>query len=72
MNLRFRAPKFLRNILSRKLSNILSEEYECEAHVQIHEMEIGMRNKNVYIHSSVDTDINRRDLMRIIKDAIKG
>ena len=33
------------------------------------EMEIGMRNKRVYTHISMDADINRKDLVKLIKNA---
>lgn len=72
MKLRLKMPRFARNMASRYLSKILSEEFGCDAHIQVNESEIGMRDGRVYAHASVDADINRKDLIRLIKTSIKG
>ena len=72
MTLRFKAPKFMRNMVSKFVSKSLSEELECDTHIQINEMEIGMKNKRLYSHMNVDANIDRKDFMRLIKSNIKG
>ena len=69
MTLRFKAPKFVRNAVSKYVSRCLSEDSEVDIDFRINEMEIGMRNKRVYSHVNVDADINRKDLIKLIKNA---
>lgn len=69
MTLRFKAPRFVKNAVSKYVSRCLSEDSEVDINFQINEMEIGIRNKRVYSHVSVDADINRKDLMKLIKNA---
>lgn len=67
MTLRLRAPKFVMNIACKYISKCLSEDSGADITVQVNEMEIGMRNKRVYTHINVDADIDRKDLMKLIK-----
>lgn len=69
MTLRFRAPKFVKRAVSKYVSRCLSEDSEVDINFQINAMEIGMRDKRVYSHVNVDADINRKDLMKLIKNA---
>ena len=70
MNLRFKAPKFMRNMTSKCISKLATEEFGCDVHIQINEMEVGMRNKKLYTHMSVDADIDRRGIMKLVRSAI--
>lgn len=72
MKLRIRAPRFLRNIASKYISDMLAEELNCGVQIQINEAEIGMRNKKIYSHMNVDADIDRADLWKLIKSSIRG
>lgn len=70
MTLRLKAPKFVMNIACRYISKCLSEESGMNINLQVNEMEIGMRNKRVYTHIDADADIDRKDLMKLIKKSI--
>ena len=72
MRFRLRAPRFLRNIVSDYISKLMSEESGYDMYIQINEMEVGMHRKRVYAHMNVDADIDRKDLMRVIKESRKG
>lgn len=69
MTLRLRAPKFVMRIACKYISRLISEDAGVDMNFQVNEMEIGMRNKRVYTHISVDADINRKDLVKLIKNA---
>lgn len=70
MTLRLKAPKFVMNIACRYISKCLSEESGTNINLQVNEMEIGMRNNRVYTHINADADIDRKDLMKLIKKSI--
>ena len=72
MTLRLKAPKLLMNMACEYVSKLISEESGYDVYIQVNEAEIGMRNKRIYAHMNVDADIDRKDLMRIIKESIKG
>lgn len=69
MTLRLKAPKFVMKIACRYISKCLSEDSGVDINFQVNEMEIGMRNKRVYTHISMDADIDRKDLVKLIKNA---
>lgn len=70
MTLRLKAPKFVRNAACKYISKCLSEDTGADIGLRINEMEIGMRNKRVYTHINVDADINRKDLVKLIKKCV--
>ena len=69
MTLRLRAPKFVMRIACKYVSRLISEDAGVDVNFQVNEMEIGMRDKRVYTRVSVGADINRKDLMKLIKNA---
>lgn len=71
MALRLKAPTFLLNLACKYVSKLISEDSGYDVHIQVNEAEIGMRNKRVYAHMNADADIDRKDLMRLIKESIK-
>lgn len=71
MTLRLRTPKFLRKLASKYVSKLISEDSGYDINIQINEMEIGMRDKRVYARMGVGADIDRKDLMRIVKNSVK-
>lgn len=72
MTLRLKAPRFMKNMTSKYISEIASKELDCSVQIQINEMEIGMKDKRLYTHMNVDADIDRKDFIGLIKMAIKG
>ena len=69
MTLRLRAPKFVTRVACKYVSRLISEDAGVDVNFQVNEMEIGMRDKRVYTRVSVGADIDRKDLMKLIKNA---
>ena len=72
MTLRLRTSKFLRNMASKYMSQLITEDTGYDVNIQINEMEVGMRDKRIYARMAVGADIDRKDQWRLIKDSTKG
>ena len=71
MKLRFNTPIFLKRKASEVISESVSRELEGDCHIRIHEAEIGMKDKKVYFNFSMEGDMDRSDIMKLIKMAMK-
>lgn len=70
MKLKFKAPNFLKRKASEVISETASRELEGDFHIRINEAEIGMRDKKAYFNFSIEGDMDRRDIMKLIKMAM--
>lgn len=67
MNLKFKMPKFAKNATSNVVSKKASEKLGGDCHIRFTEAEVGMRDGKVYAKFAVDGEMNRADLMHLIK-----
>ena len=70
MNLRFKAPKFVRRKTSETISKSVSNEIDGDCCIKITEAEFGMKDKKVYARFAVEGDMDRADFMKLIKMAM--
>lgn len=70
MNLRFKAPKFVKRKTSEVISESVSTELGGDCCVKITEAEFGMKDKQVYARFAIEGDMNRSDFMKLIKMAL--
>lgn len=70
MNLRFKAPKFVKRKTSEVISESVSTELGGDCCIKITEAEFGMKDKKVYARFAVEGDIDRSDFMKLIKMAM--
>jgi hypothetical protein len=67
MNLKLKAPKIAKNATSNIVSKKASEKLGGDCHIRFTEAEIGMRDGKVYAKFAIDGEMNRADLVNLIK-----
>ena len=71
MKLRFKMPNFMKRKTSEVLSKTASKELEGDCFIKVNEAEIGMKDKKVYARFAVEGEMDRKDLMKLIKMAME-
>ena len=71
MKLRFKLPNFVMRKTSKVVSDNVSKELEGDCHIKINEAEIGMKDKKVYARFAIEGEMDRKDLMKLIKMAME-
>lgn len=68
--MKIKAPKFMRKIAAKYVSNAISKEAGVNIDIDLHDLTIDTKGINYSIHTEQTFVINKRDLKRIIKEGL--
>ena len=60
---------FMRRMLSKVISTVLQKKLDCNVDVQLNDVYAGFTGNKVHVHLSIDAEMDKAELMRIIKNA---
>ena len=67
MTLKIKPPEIVNKATSTAVSKKVSKELGGDCHIRFTEAEVGMKDGKVYAKFSVDGEMDRSDLMKLIK-----
>lgn len=61
--------RFMKDKISKLISNTLSEEMGCKIEVYFNDVSIDMRKGRINLHTDVYANVDRKDLIKAIKSS---
>ena len=62
--------KFTRNVISKIVKKTISKKFGYNIDVKLNELNVRIDNGRPHIHISIDTELNKEDFIKMIKDYI--
>lgn len=70
--MKIKTPKFVRKMISKHVSNSLSDELGFDIYFELNSLEIDTKGRKYHITNTCEVEIDKRGLKNYIKSSIKG
>ena len=69
--MKLKLPKFVRNMISKRVSKMLYEDLGFDTYIQINDLTLDTKGRKYTIHVDTQVEVDKRGLKTYIKSSLK-